>query len=268
MLLSTMQPPQHPSNPDGWVDSHTHLDLVEQRHGQIPSLAELRAVLTIATKKHHAESLKEYCTQPNIYRTAGVHPDHITDISDWEWLRDACKESSERRNSRLIAIGEVGLDGTIETPMDAQIAAFEAQLDIAQGFGLPVVMHTREAESETLQVLRNHPNVTGVAHCFTGSAGFARAVVELGWYVSFSGILTFKNAAYLHEIPRQIPISRILVETDAPYLAPEPFRGKLNHSEYVRYTGERLAGLLGVGVTEVRRATTENFGRLFGLSYQ
>lgn len=271
-----------PNNPDGWIDSHAHLDLVETAYTlelaqlsmpnqlakqftptsalSLPNLEELNAILTISTQQHHAESLKRF-SAPNIYRTVGVHPDHILQVAEWSWLECACGDTE------VLAIGEIGLDNTIEVPMSAQISAVEQQIEIALSKNLPIVMHTREAERETLEVLARYPAARGAAHCFTGSLEFAQKLVEYGWYISFSGILTFKNAKTLHSIPQYIPESQLLVETDAPYLTPSPYRGKkINIPTYVKYTGQKLAELLGKKEKEMSKITRQNFWRLFSRS--
>ena len=176
---------------------------------------------------------------------------------------------------RVVAIGETGLDyyrlnGRSVEQMAWQRERFRVHIRAALATGLPLVVHTRSARDDTLAILREEGlgRVRGVFHCFTETAAVAQAALELGFHISFSGILTFRNAEDLREVARQVPLDRCLIETDSPYLAPAPFRGKTNSPAYVPHVAAQLAALKGVGVVEVAGATSVNFERLFGIPHR
>jgi TatD DNase family protein len=171
---------------------------------------------------------------------------------------------------RVIAWGEIGLDYHYDnSPREAQRDVFRRQLRLARERGLPAVIHTREAEADTLNILHeewNESGLPGIIHCFTGTREFAERAVELGFLISFSGVVTFKNAADLRETARNLPLDKILIETDAPFLAPAPHRGRRNEPAYVVETARLLAEIRGVEPAELGRATTANFKRIVDLS--
>ena len=201
----------------------------------------------------------------NFWCSAGVHPDN-------EGVREPLVDDLVRlaAKPRVVAIGETGLDyfrinGRTHADMDWQRERFRTHVRAALECGLPLVVHTRDAADDTLQVLRQEGDrrATGVFHCFTEGLEVARGVLDLGFYISFSGILTFRNAAALRDVARYVPLDRCLIETDSPYLAPMPFRGKINNPSYVVHVAQQLADLKQVPLAQIAQATSENFERLF-----
>ena len=198
---------------------------------------------------------------PFVYAAVGVHPE---DCADWEdgrllELRTLAAEPKVR------AIGEIGLDyyWKENPPRDLQQRVFRHQMELAGELGLPVIVHDRDAHGDCMAIVREYPQVTGVFHCFSGSAEMARELIGLGWMISFTGVLTYPNARKAVEAVQAIPPDRLMVETDSPYMAPVPFRGKRCHSGLVRYTCERMAELKGLSPEEMARITYENGRRFF-----
>ena len=197
---------------------------------------------------------------PWIYAAVGSHPDVADEVNEEviEEYRTLCK------HEKVKAIGEIGLDYHYEDiPRDVQKRAFRMQKELARELGLPVIVHEREAHEDGMSILREFPTVKGVFHCYSGSAEMARQLVDLGWYIGFTGVLTFKNARKAVETATSIPLERIVLETDCPYMAPVPFRGKRNHPGYLYRMAETLAQLRGISLEEVHRITTENGKRLY-----
>ena len=169
-----------------------------------------------------------------------------------------------KNNQKIKAIGEIGLDYHYEDiPRDIQQRAFRMQMALAAELDLPVIVHERDAHADGMAIVSEFPTVTGVFHCYSGSAEMAQWLVQRGWYIGFTGVLTFKNARKAIEVVESIPIERIVLETDCPYMAPEPFRGKRNHPGYLYRMAERLAEVKGLSVEEVHRITTENGKKLY-----
>ncbi|MGE4549519.1 MAG: TatD family hydrolase [Intestinibacillus sp.] len=198
-----------------------------------------------------------------VYAAVGYHPENLADGVDL-----AAIETLAQGHPRVRAIGEIGLDYYWEKDPDKrryQQEIFHAQMRMAKRLGLPVIVHDREAHLDTLTVVEQHPGVTGVFHCYSGSAELAKQLVKLGYYISFTGVITYKSARKPHEVIREIPLDRIMIETDAPYLSPEPYRGKRNSSLYVRRVAEQIAEVLSLPVEEVVRVTMENGKRFFGI---
>ena len=196
-----------------------------------------------------------------LYGAVGSHPDAADEVngSVLEEYRRLCAN-----NPKIKAIGEIGLDYHYEDiPRDLQKAAFRAQMALAQELGLPVIVHDRDAHGDALEILDEFPEVTGVFHCYSGSAEMAKELVRRGWYIGFTGVLTFKNAKKALEVAAQIPRDRLVLETDCPYMAPEPFRGKRNHPGYLYRMAERLAELWEVTPEEAAAITLENGKRLY-----
>ena len=197
---------------------------------------------------------------PWLYGSVGSHPDSADEVNEEviEEYRKLCQ------NEKIKAIGEIGLDYYYEDiPRDIQQKAFRMQMALAQELELPVIVHEREAHNDGLAIVKEFPTVKGVFHCYSGSAEMARQLVELGWYIGFTGVLTFKNARKAVETAASIPLERIVLETDCPFMAPEPFRGKRNHPGYLYRMAEKLAEIRGVSVEEIHRITTENGKRLY-----
>jgi TatD DNase family protein len=249
------------------VDSHCHLDFPDFE-GRIEDIrremAEHGATHALCVSVSLAEWPRVHGlaqTYDNFYASVGVHPDH--DSPDAVSVAELVERS---RHPKVVAIGETGLDYYRQTG-DAgwQRERFRAHIRAAREAGLPLIIHTREAAVDTLAIMREEGanQVGGVMHCFTETAEVAEAAMEMNFYVSFSGIVTFKNAAALKEVARRVPLHRLLVETDAPYLAPVPFRGRTNHPALVRFVAEEIARLHGVPLGAVATATTRNFFTLF-----
>ena len=198
---------------------------------------------------------------PWLYAAVGSHPDAADEVNEdvLEAYRRLCK-----LNPKVKAIGEIGLDYHYEDiPRRIQQKAFRMQMELAREVGLPVIVHEREAHEDGMAIVREFPEVTGVFHCYSGSAEMARQLVEMGWYIGFTGVLTFKNARKAVETAAAIPLERIVLETDCPYMAPEPFRGKRNDPGYLYRMAEQLAQIRGITPEEAAAITTENGKRLY-----
>lgn len=247
------------------IDSHCHLNFLDDPEGCLAAARALgvRAFLCIGVDRQGiGEVLRMAETHADVWATAGQHPEGAAAEPDWI--------ESHLDHHRVVAVGETGLDYFHEQDPDArrrQIQRFEHQMELAHRHDLPVVIHTRQAEADTLAVLRAWPDVTGVLHCFTESWDMARQALELGYYVSISGIVTFKSADNVRTVARQVPDDRLLVETDSPWLAPVPHRGKPNQPAYVVDTARYLAELRGVEAEALAATTGANFQRLFRLPH-
>ena len=198
-----------------------------------------------------------------LYGAVGSHPDAADEVNEevLETYRRLCAN-----NPKLKAIGEIGLDYHYEDiPRDLQKAAFRAQMALAQELKLPVIVHDRDAHGDCLEILDQFPEVKGVFHCYSGSAEMAKELVRRGWYIGFTGVLTFKNAKKAVEVAAQIPRDRLVLETDCPYMAPEPFRGKRNHPGYLYRMAERLAEIWEVTPEEAAAITLENGKKLYNI---
>ncbi|MGI6167931.1 MAG: TatD family hydrolase [Eubacteriales bacterium] len=225
-------------------------------------------VINIATNLDNAEEVIAQASRyPGMYAAAGIHPTDLSpDMSleaELEKLRRLLDSAHEHK---IVSIGEIGLDYYWKPEVrELQISYFEAQMELAGEYGLPVQVHDRDAHGDCLEVVRRHPDVRGVFHSFSGSPEMAAELVKRGWYISFSGVLTFKNARRAPEVAASLPHDRILLETDCPYLAPHPYRGRLNHSGLMIHTAEVLGRLTGLGTEGVIQKTAENAARLFGI---
>ena len=198
-----------------------------------------------------------------IYGAVGSHPDACDEVNETvlEEYRAMC-----RSNPKIKAIGEIGLDYHYEDiPREIQQRAFRQQMALAEELGLPVIVHERDAHGDGMEIVSQFSGVTGVFHCYSGSLEMAKWLIDRGWYIGFTGVLTFKNARKAIEVAANIPKDRLVLETDCPYMAPEPFRGKRNHPGYLYRMAERLAEIWGVEVEQVHRITTENGKRLYRL---
>ena len=252
-----------------FVDSHCHINfpdlveniddvLVKMRHNEVTSalcvsvnLADFPQVLSLAEQ------------HPNIYASVGVHP-------DYEGVEepDVARLVELAQNPRIIAIGETGLDYyRLKGDLEWQRERFRTHIRAARESDKPLIIHTREAAADTLRIMAEEKaaEASGVMHCFTESWEVAEGALEMGFYISMSGIVTFKNALQIKEVARRVPLDRLLIETDSPYLAPVPYRGKLNQPAYVKHVAEEIASLRGISLEEVGLRTTKNFARLFKL---
>lgn len=250
-----------------FIDSHCHLDfpgLIENLPDLLKRMEEARVAeaLCISVQLETVRQVLDLAqSQPNLWATVGVHPDY-EDIEEptVEGLIELSKEA------KVIGIGETGLDYyRLTGDLEWQRNRFRVHLRAANQVGKPVIVHTRQAGADTLAILKeeNAQNCGGIIHCFTESLDFARQVLDLGLHVSFSGIVSFKNAADLREVARFVPMDRILIETDSPYLAPVPYRGKTNEPSFVPHVAKVIAAEKGVDIEEVGLRTSENFRRLF-----
>ena len=200
-------------------------------------------------------------TYDYIYAAVGSHPDAADEVN--EEVLDEYRRLV-RENSKVKAIGEIGLDYHYEDiPREIQLRAFRLQMELAKELKLPAIVHEREAHDDGMRVVHEFPEVTGVFHCYSGSAEMARQLVDRGWYIGFTGVLTFKNARKAIEVASSIPIERIVLETDCPYMSPEPFRGRRNDPGKLYRMAEKLAEIRGLTVEEIHAITTENGKRLY-----
>jgi TatD DNase family protein len=254
---------------DMLVDSHCHLDFPDFDADRDAVMARARAagvgtMVTISTRVRRFEAIKAIATRyERIYCSIGTHPhnaDQELDVSADDLARMA-------DDPLVVAIGEAGLDYHYDnSPREAQAEGFRRHIEAARRTGLPLEIHTRDADIDTVAILEDeHARgaFPAILHCYTGGRALAKRAVELGLYVSFTGVVTFKKSEALRDIAKAVPLDRLLVETDAPYLAPEPYRGKTNEPSYVVHTAATLAKVKGVSPAELAAATTDNFFRLF-----
>ncbi len=249
------------------IDSHCHINFPELADQAELLLAQMRQnhvshALCVAVNLPEWPSVLDMAERyPNLYASVGVHPDYedTPEPSVGQLVELA-------RHPKVIAIGETGLDYyRLQGDLEWQRNRFRTHIRAARECGKPLIIHTRSAAEDTLRILQeeNAQDCGGVMHCFTETWDVAQTALALGFYISFSGIVTFKNATQIKEVAQQVPLERMLVETDAPYLAPVPFRGKLNHPALVRHVAEHIADLRGESLSVIAQATTANFFRLF-----
>ena len=257
------------------VDSHCHLDALdyETLHQNIADVVakakvrEVKHLLAIGVTLSRFEKVyPELAKFDNVSLACGVHP-----LDFEEEPYDAERLLRLAQDPKVIAIGEIGLDYyySAETKVAKQ-AVFASQIDVANRLNKPVIIHTRQAREDTIHLLRDNQaeKCGGVLHCFTENYDMAKQALDLGFYISISGIITFKNAEELRDVVRKLPLDRLLVETDSPYLAPVPYRGKQNQPAYTREVCEYIATLKGVSAEEMAQITTQNFERLFKIQVQ
>lgn len=257
------------------IDTHVHLDdfrydpdreVIFQR-AQEAGVEKFVTIGCDLSTSHAAVQLA--ASRPNVYATIGVHPHEVKRIEP-NWYVEFRQLA---RQPKVVAFGEIGLDYHYDhSPRETQRQRFREQIELAQSLALPMVIHTREAQEDTMAILQeaHAEKIGGVFHCFSEDLAFAKRALDLGFYLSFSGIITFRNASQLHEVIRTVPDDRLLIETDAPYLTPVPFRGKRNESAYVTYVAEQIAkikyGDSEGGLARVAELTTNNACRLFNIS--
>lgn len=252
------------------VDSHCHLDFpdfADDLDGVVgrAGAAGVGTLLTIGTHiTRHEQVVRVAERFPNVWASVGVHP-HEAGVAPFADVETLLKLAG---HPKVVALGETGLDYYYDkSPRDRQRDSFRIHIEAARRSGLPVIVHTRDADEDTAAILAEEMGkgaFTGLVHCFSSGPDFAEKAVELGFYISASGIMTFKTAEDLRATLAGVPLDRLLVETDAPYLAPIPFRGKRNEPAYVAHTAAKLAEVKGVPMAELEAATTANFHRLFG----
>lgn len=251
------------------VDSHCHLDFPEfapelEAVVSRAASAGVGTCVSIGTKLPGFARIREIAEEfPSVFCSVGIHPHE----AEKEPLASTAPLIERAQHRKVVGIGETGLDYYYEhSPRAAQIANFRHHIRAARESGLPLIVHTRDADDDTIAILRDEMGqgaFTGLLHCFTGTQRLADAALELGFYISASGIMTFKKSDGLRAVLGTVPLERLLVETDAPYLAPMPHRGKRNEPAFVVHTAAMLAGLKGVGPETLAQATTDNFFRLF-----
>lgn len=265
-----------------FTDSHCHLTFPELA-SQMPAIRHAMTAAQVTRALCICTTMEEFCTihalalaYDNFWCTVGVHPDNegVTEPSVHELQSCAALE-------RVIAIGETGLDyygmqerkgGRTIADLDWQRERFRTHIRAARAVAKPLVIHTRSSASDTLAILEEegedgpHNRAGGVFHCFTESQEVARVVLDRGYYISFSGIITFKSAQDLRDIAAFVPLDRMLIETDSPYLAPVPYRGKINTPAYVPHVAQQIASVRGVSIETIARATSDNFDTLFGIT--
>ena len=248
-------------------DTHAHLDdraFDVDRTQLLESLPEqgLELVMNPGCSLESSRNASALAEQyPYLYAAVGSHPDAADEVNEevLEEYRKLCK-----RNPKIKAVGEIGLDYHYEDiPRELQLKAFRAQMALAAELDLPVIVHERDAHEDGMAVIREFPTVKGVFHCYSGSAEMARQLVNMGWYIGFTGVLTFKNARKAIEVAQSIPLERIVLETDCPYMSPEPFRGKRNDPGRLYRMAEKLAEIRDLPLEEIHRITTENGKRLY-----
>ena len=247
-------------------DTHAHLNdpaFDKDREEVMAGLAEkgigfvMNAGCSLESSRDILKMAERY---PWLYASVGSHPDSANEVNEEvieEYRKLCCHE-------KVKAIGEIGLDYYYEDiPRDIQKNAFRMQMALAQETGLPVIIHEREAHDDGMRIVKEFPKVKGVFHCYSGSAEMARQLVNMGWYIGFTGVLTFKNARKAVETAASIPLDRIVIETDCPFTAPEPYRGKRNDPGYLPRMAEKLAEIRNISFEEVETITTENAKRLY-----
>lgn len=252
---------------DTFIDSHCHLDFPELAENISEILANMETngvthALCVSVDLQRLPRLLQLVEDhPNLYASIGIHPDYEleTEPDQAELIRLA-------QHPKVVAIGETGLDYyRLQGDLEWQRGRFRTHIRAARACGKPLIIHTRSAAQDTLDIMaeENAGEAGGVMHCFTENLQIAEAAIAQGFHISFSGILTFKNAHQIKEVAQHIPLEKILIETDSPYLAPTPYRGKTNQPAYVKHVAEEIARLRNISLAEVATATTRNFNRLF-----
>lgn len=250
------------------IDTHAHLDdkRLYKRVGELLERAEQKGVervinigISLDSSRKSIELAQNY---ENVYATVGIHPHDSKNVP-----KNYIQRLGEMANEeQVIALGEMGLDYFKNiSPQDNQLRVFKEQVSLARELGMPVVIHDRDAHEDVLETIQEIKGVRGVFHCFSGDWQVAYKVLELGFHISFTGTITFKKAGKLKEVVRKTPLDKMMIETDCPYLAPEPFRGKLNEPAYVRLVGDAVAEEKNMSLEEVAKITTENAVEFFNL---
>ena len=240
-------------------------------------LSKVAAVINVGTNLVNSQTAVDMAGKyPYMAAAVGIHPEDAQGLPDGtpldpekelSALRDWVSDPARRKADKIVAIGEIGFDYHWQ-PMDKELqrAFFEGQMQIAADTGLPVIIHDREAHGDSFEVILKYPTVKGVFHAYGGSAEMARELTRRGWYIGFGGVATFKNAERVRSVVASVDLSKLLLETDCPYMAPVPFRGKINHSGLIPHIAEVIAPLHGLTVDELAEVTNRNAEALFGLS--
>jgi TatD DNase family protein len=252
------------------IDSHAHLEMPEFEKDleavlQRAKEAGVHTIFTVGTEESDWDRALEIAnSHPGVYAILGVHPHNAREIDNWTYgtLREIC------RGEKVRALGEIGLDFfRNHSPRDVQVRRFREQVGLARELKLPIVVHDRDAHEETMEVLRSEKaeDCGGIIHCFSGDLDMAKKCIDIGFCISVPGSITYRNAESFQKIVKELPLDSLLVETDAPFLTPVPFRGRRNEPGYVRYTAQKVAEIKKVPFEKVAEATTENALRVFRL---
>lgn len=252
------------------IDSHAHLEMPEFKRDleaviQRAQDSGVGYIFTVGTEKRDWKRTLEIAnSHPSIYVILGVHPHNAKEIDDKTYpiLRELC------RDRKVKGYGEIGLDFFRNlSPRDVQLKRFREQVGLAKELQLPIVVHDREAHQETLEILKTEKaeECGGIIHCFSGDYEMAKECIDMGFFISIPGSITFKNAERFREIVKRLPLESLLVETDAPFITPEPFRGKRNEPSYVKYTAQKVAEIKKISFEKVAEVTTENALQIFKL---
>ena len=253
-----------------FIDSHAHLDLPEFKHDRDNVIRRAREngidrILTIGIGLRESKQAIQIAEEHSfVYASIGMHPHNARDLD----LRMLDFIEQNARNPKVVALGEMGLDFfRNRSPREDQIRCFRAQIDLARSLNLPIIVHDRDAHRETVDILREEQagDMGGVIHCFSGDVKMAFDCIDMGFAVSIPGTVTFKNAKTLQEVVRKVPLEHLLIETDCPFLAPVPHRGKRNEPAYVRLVAEKIAAIKKIALEEAALATTQNAERVFSL---
>ena len=249
------------------IDSHAHLDDKQYNNDRAAAIAEIRDsgvtnIINIGADMRSSRASAKLSNEHDfIYASVGVHPHYVNKITD----ENIAELRMLAANEKVVAIGEIGLDYYRNiSPKDVQQLWFRKQLQLAKELNLPVIIHDRDAHEDCLNILKDENISNGVMHCYSGSAEMARTVVDMGFYISFGGVITFKNARVAVEALRAIPMDRLLIETDCPYLSPEPHRGMRNTGAYMPLIAQKVAEIKGISYEEACEITASNTRDLFG----
>lgn len=252
------------------IDTHAHLNAIQYQEDleEVIERAQSEGVEIIVVVGFDRETITRAIeladTYEFIYATVGWHPVDAIDMTDEDlkWIEELCS------HPKVVALGEMGLDYYWDkSPKDIQKEVFRKQIALAKKVKLPIIIHNREATADIIEILEEEKasEVGGIMHCFTGSVEVAKQCMDMNFYISFGGPVTFKNAKKPKEVAAEIPLDRLLIETDCPYLTPHPFRGKRNEPSYVKYVAEQIAELKGVSFEEIAQKTSDNAKRFFGI---
>ena len=245
------------------IDTHSHIDMLQNPEAEIKAAIEagVEKIIIPGVEPDTFDKITEFIDKyDNVFGCIGVHPSEAQKFTDDTAKRIALLA----HHPKMVGIGEIGLDYYWDkTFVDIQKKVFKTQIEIAMSMDLPVVIHDREAHLDTFNILKEANYNKVLMHCFSGSVEFARECIKEGWYLALGGVVTFKNAIKMKEVAVDIPLDRLLLETDAPYLTPVPFRGKENQPAYTKFVAEEIAKLRGISVEEVDRITTQNANEVF-----
>ena len=250
------------------IDTHCHLDMISSGDDIAKTISRAAAsgvapIITVGIDLESSKKAIHFASQyDSVYATVGIHPHNVQELNDGSYVE------LERLCSmpKVVAYGEIGLDYVKQyAPHDVQLEHYARQVDLAKKMQLPVVIHDREAHDDIVSILNEKApfSAGGVMHCFSGDWHFAQKILALGFIISIPGVVTFNKATIMQEVAQKVPLDKLIIETDAPFLAPEPLRGKKNIPEYVLYTAQKIADLRGLSLEELARATTQNAGKIF-----